>query len=153
MHFAVPETQAHAVALQQHQLAIHAGKRGERRVGIDLGDGQAPVPFRLAVGSGFRVHLSRPARAVAPALAPIVLPPQAAHVIANAGVRPVHAASVSAAWTGPAPDHFFFAAFGAEAGLPGPNSSRSRFFSTVFRPMPLTWANCSGVLNAPCCSR
>src|SRR3546814_1280038 len=30
-----------------------------------------------------------------------------------------------------------------------PNDRRSRFFSTVFRPMPLTIASCSALLNAP----
>ena len=41
---AIVEAQAQAVAGQQHQFAIDAGERRERRVLLDLGDRQPPVP-------------------------------------------------------------------------------------------------------------
>ena len=40
-HPAILETQAHAIALQQHQLALHAGEGGERGILLDLGHRQA----------------------------------------------------------------------------------------------------------------
>ena len=43
-----------------------------------------------------------------------------------------------------------FAAAGRAAGAAAPPSTIiSRFFSTVFRPMPCTWASCSALRNGP----
>src|SRR5690606_37623463 len=66
------EAQAHAVALEQHQLALDAGKRGERSVLFDLGDRQPPVPTLAAIGAGLGMDLPGPAGPVLPALAAVL---------------------------------------------------------------------------------
>ena len=66
--FAIIEAQAQAVALQQHQFAIHAGESGKRRVPFDFRDRQAPVPVIRAMRM-VRMDLAGPAETVAPAFA------------------------------------------------------------------------------------
>src|SRR5690606_41467134 len=72
MHLAVFEAQAHAVALEQHQLALDARKRGKRSVLFDLGDRQPPVPTLAAIGAGLGMDLPGPACPVLPALAAVL---------------------------------------------------------------------------------
>ncbi|KAG1387095.1 hypothetical protein G6F59_016564 [Rhizopus arrhizus] len=48
-HAAIGKAQAHTIALQQHQLALHTGEGRERRILFDLGHGQAQRPV-IAVG-------------------------------------------------------------------------------------------------------
>src|SRR3546814_16868941 len=68
VRLAVVETQAQAVAVQQHQFTVDAGKRGERRIAPDLGDRKPPGPVAAGIGP-MRMELTGPAQAVAPALA------------------------------------------------------------------------------------
>jgi hypothetical protein len=70
VRFAAVEAQAQAVAAQQHQFAIDAGKGRERRVAFDLGDRQSPVPF---IAIWHAANLARPAGAVAPARAAVIV--------------------------------------------------------------------------------
>src|SRR5690606_41230136 len=72
MHLAVFEAQAHAVALEQHQLALDARKRGKRSVLFDLGDRQPPVPTLAAIVAGLGMDLPGPACPVLPALAAVL---------------------------------------------------------------------------------
>src|SRR3546814_2724574 len=67
VRLAVVETQAQAVAVQQHQFTVDAGKRGERRIALDLGDRKPPGPVAAGIGT-MRMDLTGPAQAVAPAL-------------------------------------------------------------------------------------
>ncbi len=64
------ETQAHAIAVQQHQFALDAGKGGKIRVLLDLRDRQPQRPVGTVAQSQ---DLARPALLVAPALAPVVV--------------------------------------------------------------------------------
>src|SRR3546814_17481677 len=68
VRLAVVETQAQAVAVQQHQFTVYAGKRGERRIALDLGDRKPPRPVAAGIGT-MRLALPGPAQALAPALA------------------------------------------------------------------------------------
>ena len=67
---AIAEIQPQAFARQEHLLALHARERRIRAVGFDLGDREPPVP---AINARQRpgVDLARPAKAVAPAQAPV----------------------------------------------------------------------------------
>src|SRR5690606_28580651 len=69
---AVVEAQAQAVAAQQHQFAVDAGKRRKRRIALDLGDRKPPGPVATGIGA-LRVDLAGPAQAVAPALAAVLV--------------------------------------------------------------------------------
>ncbi|MNN49549.1 hypothetical protein D3C81_1640780 [compost metagenome] len=64
---AVVGAQHHAGAVEQHDLAIDAGKGGERAIGFDIGHAQAPHEV-IHAGTG-RPHrdLARVAAAVLPA--------------------------------------------------------------------------------------
>src|SRR5690606_9205967 len=66
---AVGKTQAQAFAVQQHQFAFDAGEGRERRVLLDLGDGQAQLPLALYRQAQY---LAGPAQPVAPTLSTIV---------------------------------------------------------------------------------
>src|SRR3546814_12287258 len=63
--FAVLETQSQAVAAEQDEFALDAGKHRERRVLLDLGDRQPPVP--TVRGRRMRVDFPGPAGADLPA--------------------------------------------------------------------------------------
>src|SRR3546814_21044944 len=70
VRFAVVEPQAQAVAVQQHQFTVDAGKRGERCIALDLVDRKPPGPVAAGIGA-MRMDITGPAQAVAPALPPI----------------------------------------------------------------------------------
>src|SRR3546814_12776498 len=72
VRLAVVETQAQAVAVQQHQFTVDAGKRGERRIALDLGDRKPPGPVDAGIGT-MRMELTGPAQAVAPTPAAILI--------------------------------------------------------------------------------
>src|SRR3546814_2798352 len=65
-------TQAQAVSGQQRQFTVDAGKRGERRIALELGDRKPPGPVAAGIGT-MRMDLTGPAQAVAPALAAILV--------------------------------------------------------------------------------
>ena len=74
-----------------------------------------------------------------------------AHSPGASGSRPPAPPSVATRWRSfpqglAAP---FAAAAAGLAAATAPKLMRSRFFSTVFRPMPLTIASCSALRNAP----
>src|SRR3546814_5915664 len=72
VRLAVVEPQAQAVAVQQHQFTVDAGKRGERCIALDLGDRKPPGPVAAGIGA-MRMDLTGPAQAVAPALPAILV--------------------------------------------------------------------------------
>src|SRR3546814_5152678 len=89
---AVVEPQSQAVAVQQHQFTVDAGKRGERCIALDLGDRKPPGPVAAGIGA-MRMDLTGPAQAVAPALPAILV------AVDDAG----HAASVATPASMPEP--------------------------------------------------
>ncbi|KAG1538705.1 hypothetical protein G6F50_014625 [Rhizopus delemar] len=69
-HAAIGKAQAHTIALQQHQLALHTGEGRERRILFDLGHGQAQRPVIALCRQA--QDLAGPAKSIPPAFAAIV---------------------------------------------------------------------------------
>src|SRR3546814_18260909 len=72
VRLAVVEPQAQAVAVQQHQFTVDAGKRGERSIALDLGDRKPPGPVAAGTGA-MRMDTPGPAQAVTPVLTAILV--------------------------------------------------------------------------------
>ena len=164
---------------KQHQLALHAREGRERRILFDLRDRQPPVPARTTVHARLGVYLAGPPGAVLPARAAVLgsgkdarrghRPSLAARSKVAAGRRVLHRPTatslyrrpaVPAGGSCPAADRASLRGHGSRlyfdragsgflrAGML-PSEMRSRFFSIVRSPMPLTRASCSALSKRP----